>query len=85
MLKKIANATGNPKKTWQIINQVRGKCKKLTKSHFIIDNKLITTRRVIANEFIKYFVSIATKLNDSVKIEQLPTVKFDNFLPPSAP
>ena len=30
----------------------------------MINNQLITDRRVIANEFNKYFVSLATKLND---------------------
>ena len=28
----------------------------------MIDNKLVTTRRTIANEFNKYFVSLASKL-----------------------
>ena len=30
----------------------------------MINNQLITDRRVLANEFNKYFVSLATKLND---------------------
>ena len=38
------------------------------KAVFIIDNKRIIERRVIANEFNKYFVSLASKLNDEVKI-----------------
>ena len=32
----------------------------------IIDNKLIVNRRKIANEFIKYFVSLAYKINSTV-------------------
>ena len=34
------------------------------KPKFIIDNQQITNRRVIANEFNRYFVSLAPKLND---------------------
>ena len=79
---KISDASGDPKKTWEIINQVRGKSKKSIKPQFIIDNKLVTTRRIIATEFNKYFVSLATKLNDSVKIDTLPNLKtFEDFMP----
>ena len=48
------------------------------KSVFIIDNKRIIERRVIANEFNKYFVSLASKLNDEVKIQ---SGDFSIFLP----
>ena len=48
------------------------------KAVFIIDNKRIIERRVIANEFNKYFVSLASKLNDEVKIQ---SGDFSNFLP----
>ena len=67
---KISDASGDPKKTWEVINQVRGKSKKSIKPQFVIDDKLVTTRRIIATEFNKYFVSIATKLNDSVKMDE---------------
>ena len=50
------------------------------KAIFIIDNKRIIERRVIANEFNKYFVSLASKLNDEVKIQ---SGDFSNFLPRS--
>ena len=49
----------------------------------MIDNKLVTTRRIIANEFNKYFVSLASKLNDAVIIENLPPRTFDDFMPTS--
>ena len=45
---------------------------------FIIDNKRIIEQRVIANEFNKYFVSLASKLNDEVEIQ---SGDFSNFLP----
>ena len=77
---KFEAASGDPKKTWEIINQLRGKRKKDMKPTFIINNERITDRRVIANEFNKYFVSIATKLNDTVKIE---AGEFREFLPKS--
>ena len=39
--KKIDNCEGDMKKTWQIINQIRGKSKKSMKPQFIIDNERI--------------------------------------------
>ena len=49
----------------------------------MIDNKLVTTRRIIANEFNKYFVSLASELNDAVIIKNLPPRTFDDFMPTS--
>ena len=45
-----------------------------------LTSKLIIERRVIANEINKYFVSLASKLNDEVKIQ---SGNFSNFLPRS--
>ena len=47
---KFFEATGNPKKTWELINQIRGSIKKGIKPQFIINNERIIERRVIANE-----------------------------------
>ena len=77
---KFEEASGNPKKTWEIINQLRGKRKKSLSPIFTIDNKRIMERRVIANEFNKYFISIACKLNENV---QLQPDGFEKFLPTS--
>ena len=60
-------AYGNSKKTWKLINEIRGKDKTKVKPSFFIDGKTVKDRRVIANEFNKYFVSLATKLNDTVE------------------
>ena len=60
--KKISEYEGDSKKTWSIINNLRGKSKNSIKPQFIIDNKRITDRRIIANEFNRYFVSIAMML-----------------------
>ena len=78
--KKFLNASWDPKKTWQIINQLRGKQKRTMKAVFIIDNQRIIDRRVIANEFNKYFVSLACQLNDKVQIQ---SGDFGKFMPSS--
>ena len=62
--KRINKHKGDLKKTWGIINELRGKRNSPLKPKFIIDNQHITNRRVIANEFNRYFVSLASKLND---------------------
>ena len=61
--RKILEKSGDKKKTWEIINELRGKSRREIKPQFKIDNVKVIDRRVIANEFNKYFVSIATKMN----------------------
>ena len=78
--RKINEVSGDPKKTWEIINQIRGKCKKSMKPQFLINNEKIIERRVIANQFNKYFVSLAPKLNESISLKPINT--FRDFLPP---
>ena len=80
--KKFKQNEGNLKKTWEIINELRGKKKSGIKPQFIIDDEKISNRRVIANEFNKYFVSIAKNLNDTVSpgLEIKPVPNFTNFL-----
>ena len=56
------------------------------KPNFLIDNERVTSRRVIANEFNKYFTSIASNLNDAysndyLRINSLPS--FTDYLPKS--
>lgn len=70
--KKFAECKEDRKKTWNIVNDLRGKKDAQLKPLFTINNEKITNRRVIANEFNKYFVSIATKLNSN--IEELPLI-----------
>jgi len=75
---------GDMKKTWKLINEIRGKKCRSIKPIFKIDNELIENRRVIANKFNEYFISIAVNLNMKVEndfgliIEALPT--FETFL-----
>ena len=66
---KFEECKGDRKKTWKIINQVRGKTKKPMKPLFKIDNKKITDRRIIANAFNKYFTSIADGILKKRKYE----------------
>ena len=79
--KKISEVSGDPKKTWQIINQIRGKLKKVIKPQFLINNEKVIQRRVIANEFNKYFVSLASKLNEEVSFRS--NNYFNDFMPPT--
>ena len=49
--KRINKHKGDLKKTWCIMNEIRGKRNSPLKPKFIIDNQHITNGRVIANEF----------------------------------
>ena len=57
--KKFENFKGNIKKTWQLINELRGKSKTDIKASFIIDEQIVTGRREISNGFNIFFSSIA--------------------------
>ena len=69
---------GNSKKTWEIINKLRGKAKSDIKASFFIDNELITCRRAIANKFNQYFTSLARNLNANAYSE-IPLTSFPSF------
>ena len=70
--KKFELAKGNIKKTWELINELRGKSKTSLKASFVIDGSVVTERREIANGFNIFFSSIAQKLNCKVQ-SSLPT------------
>ena len=82
---KFDEKSGDIKKTWEIINNIHGKNKQQIKPLFIINNEKITNRRMIANEFNKYFVSLASNLNSAcnelgeVIIADIPS--FSDYLP----
>ena len=84
---KFEENKGNSKKTWELINKIRGKQQHQLKPMFLIDNEKITNRRTIANEFNKYFASLASNLNTAyneigeVTISPLPS--FHDYLPSS--
>ena len=82
---KISECSGDSKKTWEIINRIRGKSRRDIKPSFILNDQRITNRRLIANEFNKYFTSIASKLNenhtDGIPLDGIPS--FEEYLPNS--
>ena len=86
---KFDESCKNPKKTWQIINELRGKTKLSCKDDFVVDGRRITCRRVIANKFNEYFTSLASKLNekflseDGLQIE--PLESFTQYMSRSVP
>ena len=51
------------KKTWKLINNLRGKAKTNIKASFIINGDMVQDRREIVKEFNIYFSSIARNLN----------------------
>ena len=57
------------KKTWSLINEIRGKSKKEIKPLFKVGNQKLVDRRIIANKFNEYFATLAQNMNDSVTNE----------------
>ena len=87
---KIEECQGDSKKTWQLINKVRGKQNKQMEPSFMINNECVICRRVIAHEFNKYFVSIASNLNEVYerRIDEDPIIAKSfthDYLPQSCP
>ena len=76
---KILENKDNSRKTWQLINELRGKSKRVLKPPFLINNERIFERRVIANEFNKYFNSIASNLNNAIDEQKLTDMAFSSF------
>ena len=65
------------KKTWSLINELRGTSKSNIKASFVINGKVVEDRREIANEFNTFFSSIARKLNTKVNSSTLNTTRTD--------
>ena len=63
---KFNKYNGNMKKTWQLINELRGKVKHKNKPSFKIDGQLVHDKRIISNGFNKYFTSIAETMNEEL-------------------
>ena len=64
--RKFERVSGNMKKTWALINELRGKSIKKIKASFIIDGNLVKDRREISNGFNLFFSSVAKKLNSKL-------------------
>ena len=67
--KKFEGCSGNMKKTWSLINEIRGKNKKEIKPLFKVGNQKVVDRRIIANKFNEYFVTLAQNMNNTVTDE----------------
>ena len=59
--KRFENVQGDLKKTWSLINELRGKTKRNIKASFVINGELVEDRRQISNEFNQFFTSAAKK------------------------
>ena len=78
---KFEKNSQSSKKTWQIINELRGKKKSHMKDDFIIDGNRVICRRTIANKFNSYFTSLASNLNEKVLSEnQLSIQPMQSFV-----
>ena len=75
---KFQKFHGDKKRTWKLINELRGKEKQEIKASFIISNERIVCRRVIANKFNAYFAEIAQKLNEDAYKDN-PITAFPSF------
>ena len=56
-------AEGNSKKTWKVINELRGKTKTQPSSQFIVDDAETSCKSTISEKFNEFFLSIAKQLN----------------------
>ena len=65
--RKFEKCMTDPKKTWSLINDLRGKSKTPPKSSFVIGGERVNCRRIIANKFNDYFVSLASNLNATIE------------------
>ena len=65
--KKFENSNGNMKKTWNLINEIRGKSKNEIKPLYKLGSNSKTTNcKTIANKFNEYYASLAENMNNSV-------------------
>ena len=84
MQEKFTECKDDRKKTWSLINELRGNTKNRLKASIKIDNNKITNRRLIATAFNKYFISLASNLNNAVdeelKISGMKLPTFHEYL-----
>ena len=83
--KRFQNVQGDLKKTWSLINELRGKTKRNIKASFIINGEMVEDRRQVANEFNTFFASVAKKLNAKLYSSTLSQIEphrdgFQRFL-----
>ena len=77
----FSSSQNDKKKTWKLINSLRGKGKQSLSSTFNIDNKHISCRKTIANKFNSYFSSLAKNLNKNIDLNKENVPSFQSYLP----
>ena len=79
--KAFEKASGDMRRTWSIINDLRGK-NQMTSSYCIKDgNSVINDDKAIANKFNEHFCSLAENLNKSIQKSEIRN--FRDYLPHS--
>ena len=84
---KFNKCEGNMKKTWQLINELRGKAQHKNKPSFKIDGQLVHDKRMISNGFNKYFASVAENMNNDLnnKLQNSEAISCEKFFDKSIP
>ena len=77
--KKFAKVQGNIKKTWALINELRGKSQINIKASFIINGELVKDKRQISNGFNFFFSSIARNMNAKLNSSRLDTIRVNTI------
>ena len=73
--KKFKNVQGDVKKTWKLINDLRGKAKTNIKASFIINGEMVQDRREIVKEFNIYFFLLLETLIQKFTLLHFQMVK----------
>ena len=77
--KKFEGVKGNLKKTWALINDLRGKVKHNIKASFEINGQLVEDRRKIADEFNSFFASVAKNMNEKLNTKTRSSTLSNSF------
>ena len=74
--RKIEKFKGDAKKTWGTIFEIMNKNRKKSRftPFFEVDNRKITDKKDIANEFNNFFSTIGQKLADEINTSNLPPI-----------
>ena len=76
----FSSSQDDKKKTWKLINSLRGKGKQSLSSTFNIHKKHISCRKTIVNKFNSYFSSLAKNLNKNIDLNKENVPSFQSYL-----
>jgi len=77
---KLEQNAGNPKKTWQTLNEILGKTKKSdTVENICVGGENVSEPRDIANHFNEFFTSVGKRISESVSPISTPPEEFVNY------